>query len=231
VLFYFWAMRKWLQIHLGDAEQFINQLVEYSSEFEHFLLFNSNKNQTASHLYSSFEILAACGSIKTLTAKNNHFDAIKKFNKENKDWIFGHLNYDLKNDLENLSSSNADSIEFPEFFFFIPRYLIKASGSLLEIGFIESHNSDIDAKLLIKKILSLKVNKDSGSFNIKNIQHNYTKSEYINEVDRIKQHILLGDIYELNFCTEFLAKKCRYKPGSCLPKTKYCFTRTFFRLL
>ncbi len=214
MLFYFYAMRKWLQIQLKSTEQFVSQLVECSSEFEHFLLFNSNRNHITSHSYSSFEILAACDSIKKVSTNDNHFDAIKKFNQENNDWIFGHLNYDLKNDLEDLTSANFDSIEFPEFFFFIPRFVFKVSKSVLEVGFIESHNSENDAIILIEKIQSICINKEHEYNNIRNIQHNFSKSEYLEEVKIIKKHILLGDIYELNFCTEFLAKNANINPSS-----------------
>jgi para-aminobenzoate synthetase component 1 len=38
------------------------------------------------------------------------------------------------------------------------------------------------------------------------IQSKIKKTEYINSVNRLKQHIHKGDIYEVNFCQEFYAK-------------------------
>ena len=39
-------------------------------------------------------------------------------------YIFGYLSYDLKNEIENLSSNNLDGVEFPELYFWIPKYVV-----------------------------------------------------------------------------------------------------------
>ena len=38
---------------------------------------------------------------------------------ESKKWIFGHISYDKKNSIENLSSKNYDGISFPDVNFFL----------------------------------------------------------------------------------------------------------------
>ena len=136
-------MRKWLKIEIRNTQKFINQLVQYSVHWKHFLLFNSNTCQKFSNRYSSFDMLAACGSIKNISVNSNCFDELKKFNKETEDWIFGHLSYDLKNDTEKLVSENSDSILFPELFFFIPRYIIRLKNHELEIGYNENQISEV----------------------------------------------------------------------------------------
>jgi para-aminobenzoate synthetase component 1 len=50
--------------------------------------------------------------------------------------------------------------------------------------------------------------KDIHSF-IRNhikIKQQYTKSEYLEKIEKLRAHILLGDCYEINFCQEFYAE-------------------------
>jgi para-aminobenzoate synthetase component I len=212
VLFYFWGMRKWLQIDFVDSQLFVNKLVSYSSKWEHFLLLNSCKNRTTSPNYACFDVLAACGSVKII-GHDGQFDSLKKIINHHNDWIFGHLNYDLKNHIENLFSNNNDSIGFPDFFFFIPRYVIKATGPLIEIGYLSNENTTADVKKVVQDILGQNITDEKEVTGIQNISHSFSKEEYLKKVEKIKQHILLGDVYELNFCTEFLAKNIELKPA------------------
>jgi para-aminobenzoate synthetase component 1 len=46
-------------------------------------------------------------------------------------WLFGHLGYDLKNDIENLTSSNPDEAEFDDLYFLFP----KLSSVLMKMSF------------------------------------------------------------------------------------------------
>ena len=48
----------------------------------------------------------------TADSKNN-FREIDEFKSENHDWFFGHIAYDLKNEIENFSFENGDQFGFP----------------------------------------------------------------------------------------------------------------------
>ena len=53
-------------------------------------------------------------------------------------WSFGYLGYDLKNQLEDLYSNNADRLQMPDALFFIPEILIRFSlAGLMEVVFGE----------------------------------------------------------------------------------------------
>ena len=212
-------MRKWLKLELTDENRFINQLVSYSSNWRHFQLLNSHYKTTSHHHYTSYNLLAACDSVKYIEVNGKSaFESFKKFNFENKDWIFGHLNYDLKNCTEELSSSNKDAIEFHELFFFIPKYVFIINNSSLEIGFLPDEGSEMEARLLFEKISSFPVEIKDNYTKVEDIEHNFTKEEYISNVEKIQNHIILGDIYELNFCTEFLAKNANIEPSKLYKK-------------
>ncbi len=122
-------------------------------------------------------------------------------------WLFGHLNYDLKNELENLKSEHPDNIGFPEIFFFEPSVLIRLNEHQI---IIEADNPDRIFKEITKESLNLKDEKIStGTIKIRN---RIEKGEYLFTVQKLKEHILRGDCYEINFCQEFYAEQVTIDP-------------------
>lgn len=69
--------------------------------------------------YSQYECLLAVGVETELKMETvgNAFDALKAFSKKHQKWLFGHLNYDLKNEVEALESTHPDGLAFPELYF------------------------------------------------------------------------------------------------------------------
>ena len=69
--------------------------------------------------------MAAGCKQKLETNSGNAFEELKKFHSETNDFLFGYFSYDLKNEIENLSSDNSDGLKFPALCFFCPEYLIR----------------------------------------------------------------------------------------------------------
>jgi len=115
-------------------------------------------------------------------------------------WLFGHLNYDLKNELEHLSSHHKDNIQFPEIFFFEPAILISLDENCIRI---EADNpGDIFNAINEMIFLGNAPGLPHKSVPIKN---KIQKEEYLAVIRQLKQHILRGDCYEINFCQEFFS--------------------------
>ncbi len=117
--------------------------------------------------------------------------------RERKKPVFGYLNYDLKNRIEKLKSTNSSSIGFEDFFFFEPKALLYKSDS----GTITLESED---KALAESIAD-HATRQSELSKQESIRLNagLSKEEYIDSIKRIQQHIQRGDVYELNFCQEF----------------------------
>ena len=64
--------------------------------------------------------LLAVGAIAELHSTQNSLANFNTLFKDKKDWLFGFLSYDLKNELECLKSNNQDSFKFPHLHFFCP---------------------------------------------------------------------------------------------------------------
>lgn len=95
---------------------------------------------------------------------------------------FVFLNYDFKNAIEDLSTQHASSLQFPQKFSFIPEVIGKYSPS---------------------------DEKSSPSIHLKCAT---TKEQYIAKVNALKEHIQVGDIYEINYCITFEAENAEINP-------------------
>ena len=158
--------------------------------------------------HRSHECLLAVGAINSIEANaGTAFEQLKKFSAGIKDWIFGHFAYDLKNETENLYSSNSDGIQFPDLFFFIPEIIVELDKSRITIGSFNSDHTKILAQ--IYKAATTFSNTIHGNINI---QSGFSKNEYIATIKQLRQHILLGNCYEINFCQEFYAEEAMTDP-------------------
>ena len=128
-------------------------------------------------------------------------------------WLFGHLNYDLKNELEQLTSSHNDHIQFPVLFFFEPAILIRINEEQMTI---EAH----EPEKIFNEInnVSLKPLAEEGKLNEVIIKNRIEQEEYISIIRQLQQHILRGDCYEINFCQEFFAEQIEVDPLSIYKK-------------
>jgi para-aminobenzoate synthetase component I len=153
----------------------------------------------------SYECLLAAGVKRQLkTEAGNTLDQIQHFIDEKSAWLFGHICYDLKNEIEQLSSSNADKLYFPELFFFEPEIMIQFNEKEM---IIESSNPE----QVFKEICN--VSKEAIHVKGKpEIQNKLSKNEYIDTINQLKKHILRGDCYEINFCQEFFAENAKIDP-------------------
>ena len=112
-------------------------------------------------------------------------------------YSFGHLAYDLKNELERLTSANSTRFQIINQSFFNPEFLIV----VMETGEIRFEHGD-EAQFLSLLDPTPKVALNWSDINLKPA---LSKTEYVDKVHRIKSHIQQGDVYELNFCMDHFA--------------------------
>ncbi|MCC6287649.1 MAG: anthranilate synthase component I family protein [Chitinophagaceae bacterium] len=147
----------------------------------------------------TFECILAVNEMASVQANaGNAFQQLDFFMQQNNDWCFGHLGYDLKNELENLHSKNPDYIQFPDLFFFVPETVVILKEGELVIGVCGNNHLAV-AEAIINKSVDTK---RKATATVK-ISSRFSKDDYIRTITAIKEHILRGDCYELNFCQEF----------------------------
>jgi len=198
-----------LKLEIVDLDSFKKKLLNFGNRFEQFVFLDScNYNKTATKFnYFEYDFVSAIGCAKELKASSkSNFKNLSDFNSLNSDWIFGYLGYDLKNETENLTSSNQDQLKFPELYFFVPKLTILSKNQSISIFYNDSNLSEKESLDYIEKIKSETISEDITEKQEIEIQHRYTKNEYIETVEKLKNHIQIGDIYEINFCQEFYSK-------------------------
>ncbi|MBA3705776.1 MAG: anthranilate synthase component I family protein [Bacteroidetes bacterium] len=181
-----------------------------NKRFNRVCVFDSNP-QVNNNKYLQASQLIAVGCIRELIVKQegNALEQLQQFINENKNWIFGYLTYDLKNEVENLNSRNTGGIALPALHFFVPQVVLQINNSSASIFYDDALVTKTVAEeiyeLIFRKpemLIPITIGTQSNSI----IKPRINKQEYIDSVNQLKQHIRLGDIYEINFCQEFFAE-------------------------
>lgn len=185
---------------IADSIDSFNALHWANMHFPDCCLLNSNKH--TNDRYGHRGQLLAIGAAETIPADTpNAFEALKAFADSNNDWLFGYLSYDLKNQLEDLSSSNHDGLKFESIHFFRPVILVIIKDSLAEIGCLPGFGKFSDPHWVFNEIVTSRITL-SESLPVMPRQR-VSKERYLQNVTAIKEHIQKGDIYEMNYCVEF----------------------------
>lgn len=197
------------QFNITDIELFKSNLLAWSSSFEEVIWLDSNFYKQSHGSYDAVLAAEAFTSIKT-----DYYDAfenLKEYQSVTKDWIFGYLTYDLKNDVERLSSNNYDGLEFPDLFFFQPKRLIFLKEGVLEFHYLGMIDDEIESDFQEISSFIAEDKSNDGKKDIQ-IQHRIEKQAYLKKVNAMLTHIHRGDIYEANFCQEFYAENTTIDP-------------------
>ncbi len=204
-------MRKKVSYTVDDAQKFKVSLLQWAQKFYEIVWLDGNEH---AQKYSSFDAILAVDAITAIkTDANNAFEDLKIYQKESKDWLFGYLSYDLKNDIEQLISKNYDGLEFPDLYFFQPKKIIKIQGKKVEFIYLQMVADEIENDF--KVILALKSNNDlevSKNEKLMPIKMRIFKDEYFKQVSKMLAHIHRGDLYEANFCQEFYIENQTINP-------------------
>ena len=174
----------------------IDNLLAVSKSFEYSSLLLSNNLK--SNKYSSYETILALGAKNILKSNRNSFQNLRDFHKLHNDWIFGFLSYDLKNEIEDLTSKNIDEFNIPNLLFYVPETILFIQNENVLIQSIHS-KSKID--LFVNSLSNLHV--DCEKVDSIELTSRESKKEYLEKINKIKSHIQNGDIYEMNYCQEF----------------------------
>jgi para-aminobenzoate synthetase component 1 len=164
------------------------------------------------------------------TDHQNAFEDLNIYQRTTKDWLFGYLSYDLKNDTEKLYSKNKDGLSFPDLYFFQPKKLIFIKGNQVEFQYLNICADEIESDFqeIIYLDLQTKVIKDDIT-----IHQRIPKLDYLKKVGKMLEHIQNGVIYEANFCMEFFAEESTINPLAtfqALNKISEAPFSSFFRL-
>ncbi len=207
-------MRKRLSFHISDTNKFKEQLLFWSKKFEYVSMLDSNnvnQKENSKKEYNTYELLAGIDALQVIKPEKKCFEFLKKEVDLTKDWWFGYLGYDLKNEIENLNSTNLDGLEMPAMNFFRPRWVFILDVDTLLVHYFDEEFTEEEIYDLVQNIQSFDIPEEK-KVNATEIQSRISRNEYLQAVQQLKDHIRKGDIYEVNFCQEFYVDNAYIKP-------------------
>ncbi|MFD2832271.1 aminodeoxychorismate synthase component I [Christiangramia antarctica] len=200
-------MRTSRSFKLKNTGLFKQLLLQWSKNFAEVTWLDSNSYESSKGEFEAILAVEAFTAVKT--DYRNAFDKLKEYQETTADWIFGYLTYDLKNDVEHLSSSNFDGLGFPDLYFFQPQKLIMIKGDSVEFQYLKMVDDEVDADFEEIQKLELQEFQQKEKIDVKS---RISKTEYLEKVEVMMDHIHRGDIYEANFCQEFYAENVQIEP-------------------
>lgn len=122
-------------------------------------------------------------------------------------YSFGYLGYDLKNEMEDLTSENPDNLGFPDLFFCCPKFVVEMKNE--NFNFLQG-KPDSEALDFVSEFLEAEI---MGHYPIQDVEFKsrISKEQYLEKIEVLKEHLQQGDIYEINFCQEFYAENAELK--------------------
>lgn len=198
-------MKKCSTFPVKDFNIFKIQMLNWVNRFNIFCLLD---NQHYKLNKPAFECLLAAGSKTSVELQaGNAFDTLRQFYAENKsEWLFGHFGYDLKNEAEKLSSNNFDGVGFADMHFFVPQVVIELGEKEVKIF------SETEAEIIYGQIVTAATEIKQSAKTPLSVKNRINRQDYISIIEKLRQHILRGDCYEINLCQEFFAEDAAIDP-------------------
>ena len=200
-------MRTEIHKSITNPLAFKKQLLDWSQQFREVVFMDSNDYPQE---FSSYDAILAVDAFTLIqTDYHNAFEDLQQYQQTTKDWLFGYLSYDLKNDSEDLQSDNFDGLAFPDLFFFQPKKLFFLKGNQLTIQYLNLCDDEVEIDYNeITELATIEFEKGQSI----EVKARFSKNEYIQKATTFLEHIHRGDIYEANFCMEFYAENATINP-------------------
>lgn len=184
---------------IDDLKSFKQKVLNWLKQFDTFCFLDSNQYN------SDKEIIIGAGAKQWI--QSSETIALKAFQQllnKNTTWWFGHLGYELATTDSTIVSQKKDDLHFPDLHFFEPENVLILRNGEVEVFAEEPNrifeavaNTSIQKKPPVEKVI---------------IHGRINHEEYIETVEKLKQHIQRGDCYEINYCVEFFAEQTTIEP-------------------
>lgn len=123
------------------------------------------------------------------------------------DWLFGFFSYEYTSVWESVTPSNPSFLSVPKLQFFCPSKIWLLKGDTLTALYAP----DKDAEEDFAHIKLSSITKDIVPAPI-DLRPRISRSAYLQQATALKEHIMRGDIYEVNYCMEWYATDVFLKP-------------------
>ncbi|MBL7690304.1 MAG: anthranilate synthase component I family protein [Flavipsychrobacter sp.] len=187
--------KKSYEIGSADAGSIKAGMLNWSKQFSILVFLDSNSYRS---VYDGYECLLAAGCRYLVPSSGaDPLTTLQAAHNEQRDWMFGHICYDLKNVLEPaLESRHPARHHFPLLQFFVPESVCYIDRNCSTFT-IETYGDPDEIKKAIDEASSMSLPPLDLSLSFTPY---IQKDKYIDIVGRLREHIREGDCYEINFC-------------------------------
>lgn len=176
-------------------------MLNWASRFSISLFLDSNGYADG---YGCYECLLGAGAAQIVSCGDaKPFEAIQQAHQAHRDWLFGHLCYDLKNLLEpHLRSRHEAGHHWPLLQFFVPEVvcMIPRGRSVLRVESLRGDAAAIAAEIRNAALPA------AAALPRVSFRSRFSKEEYLERIAALRDHIRNGDCYEITFCNEAFAE-------------------------
>ncbi|MGI4762670.1 MAG: anthranilate synthase component I family protein [Janthinobacterium lividum] len=190
-----------LRISLADLPaDFRARALQWASQFAHCAYYEHNDlQQSAAGSFSRLLAVtaadpAAPASLASLPASLSRPAPLPHC---------GFVTYDVKNEIEILSSQNFAGLAWPTLHFFQPETCLRWLGGEV---IIEGQTTGVLAAILVTEAPAALLPV------VPPLRARMPRAEYLRAVEAVREDILNGEVYELNLCQEFYAENVTLDP-------------------
>lgn len=203
-------MRTIKKYSLASLDALRTKILNWAQQYDEVIWLDGNDYPL---MESSFQAILAVDAFTALrTDFHQGFGKLEEYQNATKDWIFGYLTYDLKNDVEILESKNWDGLEFPDLYFFQPKKIFLFFEGYVELHYLDFVADEMESDWEYIQIMNFEII-GSGKNKI-DVHPRTSHQEYIEKVKKAIEYIKHGDIYEVNICQEFYSEDSSIEPLS-----------------
>lgn len=123
------------------------------------------------------------------------------------DWLFGFFSYEYNATWEQVTPTNPAFLSVPKLQFFKPKKIWLLKGDLLTALYQESDNPAVDFERITNS-----TTRTEASLTAIDLSPRISKDIYLQHASALKDHIMRGDIYEVNYCMEWYADEVDVSP-------------------
>lgn len=135
----------------------------------------------------------------------NSFESLDKLLHADNDFVVCHCAYELKDKIESVHNTHPNEDGFSDLFFFVPDIIVERRDESWYAGF---HN-ELQLDFFLNKFTSIKTYPKNSTLEL---TARTSATEYKKHCSSLLDHIHRGDIYEINYCIDFVGNDFSLDP-------------------